>query len=374
MLKVAIVASALAAAGTTVYLVSSRDHAKSTVAAAPVVTHSSTLHYGTGAARRPALGPTAPLHPSAARAASVDDLAMLPADSELVLGVDMARVQRSPLWQQLVAPALVRGSGLSDFEADCGFDPVKSLASVTVGMKGMGREHDDMSGAIVVHGFSKAKAFACLEKEGAKHPDNRKSFRIDGDVMLVSRDGKDHAALTFLDDTTALIVIGADASKDGIARIAARRGDGTRAAAPGYSDMIAEINTDDAVWIAVADGSPMLAEANRKISAHTQIQLHGLYGSVDFSDGLVINAGARTGSPELVAKLVGDVQHKLDELGAAGELTQRFEQVDINADGGDVIISVAMNTSQLLSLASGATNHIDEHIEQHHRALQSVAP
>jgi RNA polymerase sigma factor (sigma-70 family) len=369
MLKVAIVASALAAAGTTAYLVRSHDDPKTTVAAAPAAAHptAAPLHYGTGAARRPALGPTAPVRPSAVRATSVDDLALLPADAELVLGVDVARVQRSALWQMIVAPALVRAPGLHEFQDECGFDPIASLASVTIGLKGT---HGDMSGAIVVHGFAKAKALACIEKEGAKHADNRKTFRIDGDVLLVSRDNVAHAALTFLDDTTALLVIGPDASKDAITQVAARRG---TAPASSYSDMIREINTDDAVWLAVADGSPMLAEVNRKLASHTAIQLHGLYGSVDFADGLVINAGARTGSPELVAKLVGDVQRKLDEVGAE-KLTQRFDQLDINADGGDVIVSVAMNTSQLLSLAGGATNHIDEHIAEHHRMVQSVAP
>ena len=371
MLKVAIVASALAAAGTTAYLVRSHDDAKTTVAAAPVAAHATAvpLHYGTGAARRPALGPTAPVRPSVARAASVDDLAMLPADSELVLGVDVARVEKSALWKQIVAPALLDAPGLRDFEADCGFDPIASLASVTIGMKGMGKEHKDVSGAIVVHGFAKAKAFACITKRSAKHS-TETELTIDGDVMLVARDGVAHAAMTFLDDTTALIVIGPDASKDGIARIADKRG-GTSAAASGYSDMIGEINTDDAVWLAVADGSPMLAKANRKLAAHTPIQLHGLYGSIDFSDGLVINAGARTGSPAQVAKLVGDVQRQIDQLVARGDLANHFEQLDINADGGDVIISLAMTTGQLMAFAGNATAHVAEHVDHvaHHAAV-----
>jgi hypothetical protein len=112
----------------------------------------------------------------------------------------------------------------------------------------------------------------------------------------------------------------------------------------------------------------MLVEASRKLAAHTQIQVHGLYGSIDFSDGLVINAGARTGSPELVAKLVSDLQAKLDPLVASGEIKSRFEQLDINADGGDVIISLAMSTSQLMSLAGNASDHISAHVAEHAQA------
>jgi hypothetical protein len=84
----------------------------------------------------------------------------------------------------------------------------------------------------------------------------------------------------------------------------------------------------------------------------------------------VINAGARTGSPELVAKLVSDVQQKLDAHVARGELKDRFEQLDVNADGGDVIVSLAMNTSQLFGLVSGASGHVAAHIAQH----AAVAP
>src|SRR5262249_47922339 len=229
MLKLALAASALVAAGTTIYLVRSHDSAPpnpATVAAHP---NAAPLHYGTGAARKPAVGPTAPVHPSVARAASVDDLALLPTDSEVVLGVDFARIQRSALWRQLIAPALANAPGLRDFETNCGFDPIASLASVTIGMKGTG-EHKNVSGAIVVHGFPKAKAFACV----AKHHDNR-DVRTDGDVVLISHDNEVHAAMTFLDESTALVVLGSDATKDGIARIADRRG---APAAAGYSELI----------------------------------------------------------------------------------------------------------------------------------------
>lgn len=368
MLKLALVASALVAAGTTVYLVQRHGTPQPTT---PVLAHAATapLHYGTGAARRPALGPTAPARPSVARAASVEDLALLPPDSDVVIGIDMARIQHSPLWQQLVVPALANAPGLADYKAECGFDPIGSLASVTVGMKGNARA--SMVGAIVIHGVAKAKALACIKTRGPKH-DTNNTLRFDGDVVLVARDGLAHAAMTFLDDSTALIVLGPDATKDGIAKIAERRG---TPASSAYSDMLGEINTDDAVWLAVSDGSQMLAQANRMLAAHTAIQLHGLYGSIDFADGLVINAGARTGSPELVAKLVSDVQHNIDAAAARGEVAQLFEQLDVNADGGDLIISVAMSTSQLLSIAGGAASHVGEHVAEHHAAFQhAVAP
>src|SRR5262249_41898077 len=84
MLKIALATSALVAAGTTAYLVSGSGPAA--VVPPPTIPPATALHYGSGVARRPALGPTAPVHATAARASSVDDLALLPPDSELVVG------------------------------------------------------------------------------------------------------------------------------------------------------------------------------------------------------------------------------------------------------------------------------------------------
>jgi RNA polymerase sigma factor (sigma-70 family) len=362
MLKLALAGSALIAAGTTVYLVRSHDSAPAaSVSAAPSAT--APLHYGAGAARRPALGPTAPVHPSAARTTTVDDLGLLPADAQFVVGVDLARLKHSPAWQLLIAPAIAAAPGPRRFAAECGFDPLTSLTSVTVGVKSV--EHESESGSIVIHGLPKAETMACVAKVSAK---DDTLVRMDGDVLLTVHHGDPVSALTFLDDSTALLVFGADATKDGITRIASGRG-GSGAA--GYSDLIREINTDDPIWLAAGDDSTMLAQLNRELAEFTSIRLHGVYGSIDVTDGLVLNAGARTGSPEMVAKLVSQIQHRLDPLVASGEVGKQFEQLDINADGSDVIVSIAMTTSQLLARAGKAHEQLAQHHGDHghpHRA------
>jgi hypothetical protein len=344
MMKLAIAGSALVAAGATAYLV----HDRSSAIPAPVSAQPAAraLHYGAGVPRKPALGPASPVHPNTARTVSVDDLSLLPPDAELVIGADVARIQSSTIWKLFVAPALANAPGLHELTTDCGFDPVASLSSITIGLKNMG-DDKDVAGTVVLHGFPKAKLFPCISKLDAKEG-NKSGLHVEGGVMLSG--GDDHIALTFLDDTTALVVIGPDATKDGIATISTRRNQPDSSA---YAELIHEINTDDALWLAVNDSSPVLAEINRKIASKTSIQFHGLYGSIDLTDGIVLNAGGRTGSPELVAKLVADVQRHLDQLGSREQIAQHFEQLDINADGGDVIVSVAINTSQLVQMFAG---------------------
>ena len=90
-----------------------------------------------------------------------DDLSLLPADSEMVLGLNFAQLQQSALWKQF-APKLMdkMSKGLNDFKAACGFDPMEAVKSVTMGLKGVGNDQPD--GAVVVHGLDKAKSMACL--------------------------------------------------------------------------------------------------------------------------------------------------------------------------------------------------------------------
>jgi RNA polymerase sigma factor (sigma-70 family) len=341
MMKFAIAASLLAAAGTTAYLVHDRTDAPS---AAPVAAKAAapTLHYGTGVARRPALGPTAPVHATVARAKTVDDLAMLPSDADVVVGADIARIRNSSLFRLVAPMVLSKAPGLGQLHSECALDPIAELSSITIGIKHMGSKRV-ADGAVVVHGLAKSKVFDCLTKLGSNA-----DVHVDGDVMTFGG-GSEQVALTFIDDTTALFVIGADATKDDIAKVAARRG---TVGSPSYSELIHEINTDDALWLAVNESSPVLTEINKRIAEPTGVQFHGIYGSIDVGDGIVLNAGGRTGSPELVAKLVDLAQHHID----ANQLAQRFEQLDVNADGGDVIVSIALSASQLMQIVSNHTS------------------
>ena len=96
---------------------------------------------------------------------TVDDLTLLPLDSELVLGINFAQVQQSALWKQFVEPKLMSGEAqtkLAEFKAKCDFDPMASFKTVSVGLKGLGGNKPD--GIIVAHGIDKGKALACFDK------------------------------------------------------------------------------------------------------------------------------------------------------------------------------------------------------------------
>ena len=86
-------------------------------------------------------------------ASSGGDLALLPADSEIVIGMNLGQMQQSALWKQFVEPRLAGGETqnvVDDFKTKCGVDPLKMIGSFTVGARGF---PDNPTGVAVVVRF-----------------------------------------------------------------------------------------------------------------------------------------------------------------------------------------------------------------------------
>jgi len=359
MLKFTLAASAIAVTGATSYLLL-RGSGSGNGSAPTAAVHAAKplLHYGHGPARPPTLGPTSPHHTTPARQTAVGDLGLLPADSDLVFGVDMARIQHSALWQTFVAPAIANAPGLHEFETDCGFDPLASLSSVSIGVKGLGDGTTNF-GTIVIHGFDKTKVMGCLQDKGMAAAD-KGTITIDGDVVLLAPDaGRGPiAGFTFIDNTTALLVFRPDPITRADVEKAAAGGSGL-AASPAFAELLANINTDDPIWLVIAPSSPIFPVMNAEIAKHADLQMHALYGSIDITDSIIVQAGFRLASADQVAKLVAEVQPKIDKLVADGTLPQYFDQLDVNADGNDVIVGMAANTLQLVNIAKAGALQVD---------------
>lgn len=348
MLKLALAASALVAAGTTVYLLHDHDSTS-----APVIAKGpAPLHFGANRhnlAHAPTLGPTAAPRAIHSRSVAEADLGLLPADSDAVIGLNFAQIRGSALWQRFVAPMLAGNEELQKFQAQCGFDLLGSLGSVSIGLKNLGAD-DDVSGVIVIHGFEKAKSMSCFDKARLAASDDTDShLTIDGDVILIGGPGNyEHAAFTFTDATTALVVLGpAAATRQSVEQVAA--GGGTLATTSAFAETLQYVNTDDSLWMMFSDSSPIVKNANVQIAKYTPIQVGTTYIALDVTDSLALDAGFRLGSPATVANLVSTIQARLDDGPVKDFVTQYFDQLDVTADGSDLIVSLAISGDQLIS-------------------------
>jgi hypothetical protein len=267
-----------------------------------------------------------------------DDLSLLPVDSEAVVGINFAQLSQSGLWKQFVAPKLSTAPGVDKFKALCGFDPMQSLTSIAFGFKNIGGSGTP-TGVVVVHGYDKSKAMTCFDKDGISEVEKDGSkVTIDGDVVMIADKKGTQLGFTFVNDSTALAVIGPDAaSKDGIKKVAA--GGGALKTSPTFVEMFQKINTQDSVWMVLNGNSPAFAKASAM-----GIKMKALFGSLNVTDGLSLNFRLRLGSADEASNMVAMAKGQL------AQAKQFFDKVDITNEGADVKFDVSMSKDKLMSL------------------------
>jgi hypothetical protein len=265
-----------------------------------------------------------------------DDLTYLPIDSEVVFGVNFAQIAQSAVWKQFVEPKLNTGSGemtgkIAEFKAKCGYDPVGSLKSLSVGGKGEGANGSFVA---VIHGLDKAKAWACVDKmkdDIAKGGE----FTRDGDIALFKAKDGAQVAVTFVNDSTAIAVGGPQANPAGVK--AASAGGSALKTSPAFVAMYGKVKTGDSLWFLV-NAKPLEQFAAFGLKANAA------YGSLNAADGLALDMRIRTESPDAAAQLANLL--KTQGQNAA----KMFDQVDFQPDGNEVKCTVVLSSQKLQSL------------------------
>ncbi|MBA3542008.1 MAG: hypothetical protein H0T79_20500 [Deltaproteobacteria bacterium] len=274
--------------------------------------------------------------PVAMSQATGDDLSLLPANSEIVLGINFQQLQASPLWKQFVEPQMMKDmSKIEEFKAKCGFNPLESVQTISMGMTNVGGStKPDVS--MVVHGLDKTKMSACFDKMKDEAAAKGSEITKDGDVVLV-KNAEGMAAMTFVNDTT-MIISAPNGSKDSLMKMA--KGDSALKSSQQFVDMFSKINAHDTIW-GLANGSSkafaMAANAGMKFKA--------VYGSVNVTDGLALDVRARMDSADQATSLVTMAKGKADQVKGM------VDKLDITNDGADVKVNVAMSQEKLKALA-----------------------
>ena len=276
-----------------------------------------------------------------AAVAGSDDLSLLPADSELVLGLNFAQLQQSALWKQFAPKLMEKAAGeLAEFKALCGFDPLDQFKSVSLGMKGIdsggGKQPD---GVVVVHGPEKSKVLPCLDKAKAKLAEKGTEVTVDGDVFTMKGKDGQTQAFTFINNDTVVGVMGPTASKDTV--LAAAKGGSALKTSQTFVEMYSKINTKDSLWFLVNGNAPFMAKA-----AQSGMKFKAVFGSVNVTDGLTLDLRMRMATPEEATQFVNMAKAQVENP----QVKQMLDKLDIAADGTDAKISAAMSNQKLQNL------------------------
>jgi len=282
--------------------------------------------------------------PIAAVAAGINpnasDLSLLPVDSEIVLGLNFAQLQKSALWKKFAEPMMMKGdtqAKLTEFKAKCGFDPMTAVQSISMGLKGVGGDKPD--GVMVVHGPEKTKVMACLDKMKDEAAKDGSTVTRDGDIVVVKSKTGETFAFTYVNETTVLGVVGPNATAAGVKAAAA--GTSALKTSQAFVDMYSKINTSDSLWILMNGNSKAFEKA-----AQMGFKPKAVFGSVNVTDGLSVDMRVRLDTPDQAAQITNMANSQ------TAQFKPMVDKLAIVAEGADVKIDIALSTQKLEALIS----------------------
>lgn len=277
----------------------------------------------------------------AGAASSQEDLAYLPLASQLVAGVDVAQLQSSTLWKELVQPLILKNgqARLADFQAKCGFDPMTAVKRVSIGLKNADGRNPE--GIVLVHGLDKAKAMACLDKQKDEFAKEKIEVSVQGDVVLMKQEGEVPVGVTFIKDTTALVVIGPEATVDGVKKAAA--GGSELAKSAKFTELHGKLAGGKSIWFVINGNTPALAKGLGQLN----ITSEAAFGTIHVTDKLAADARLRLASPAEAAATATKIKDGIGET-VAGFV----EKIEFGSDGPDMKVTAIATKDNLKTLTS----------------------
>lgn len=190
----------------------------------------------------------------------------------------------------------------------------------------------------MVTGMARKKLTECLDRAAAT---TSASLVVDHGVYTLRRDATDPTALafTFVDEATAVIHVAPAADRTSLEKVLAAGVPLRRS--PTFTQLLAQVDTSASVWGVVNGRSSIfdLAQGTQKPVA--------AWGSVRLVDGASVALRVRFVDAGIAQQLATQAQGQLQ-----GTAQMFFDQLDISADGTELVIEAVMSETKLASLMS----------------------
>jgi hypothetical protein len=264
------------------------------------------------------------------------------ANSEISGGLDLAQLQTSVLWKQYVAPLLASSdiaAQLNVLKARCKLTPTRVVTRISFGIKQLGVRARD--GAIVAHGMPKAKLVACLSALTTATDKLDDSARIDSDLLISkARDGT-NVAFSFLDDSTALVVVGEQATPAGVKSITM----GRSALKPSlaFVELYENPTTADTLWLLMNDDFNAFDHF-----ANAGIKPKAVFGSISVgvAHDIGLDVSIRLATADEAEALANMMQPQVQRV------AELFDRLVVASDGRDVRVELRLDDAKLRLLAT----------------------
>lgn len=279
---------------------------------------------------------------AAAAVPSKTGFAVFPADSSLLIGINVAQARSSALWTKykaVIEAALA--SKMDDVKGVCGWDPVTSISSVI-----FAGNPDTDKVVVVVKGLDRSKIKDCVPKMAEKKG-KKITVTADGNLENWTTEGGKSTWVAWLDDSTA--VLAPDQDKAYVQDRAAGKNGLTDSSE--IMKLLKSTDTSSTIYGVV--GSAVL----NKSGAGAQLQgAQGMFGSLKIDSGLSIDAGMRFDTADNAKKVTAMVKQQLDAV--KGQLPPPFGQVAgkavIKDVDKDMVVQLKLTEAEMQQLGQAA--------------------
>ncbi|MCP4446513.1 MAG: hypothetical protein GY811_14380 [Myxococcales bacterium] len=279
---------------------------------------------------------------SSGAAASGDIMSHFPANTEVVLALNMASLTGSKMWKQYGDAAMANApKELGEFKETCGFDPVSTIQSVHMGINAANKDQP----LIIVSGFARGKLTECVKKM-AKKEGEKIEITEDGKFTFMSGDGPDKkTAIVWISDSTLMLVPNMS-DKDYLqARLDGK--DGLNGNAD-FNTAAGKAKQGAPIWFAASFGadSEIAAEMGAMGTAPK-----ALYGSVGFTDGVDFALGVTFADAKSAEDTLNMAKPMLglakESLGSAADIVDKLK---LATSGADMTVSLKLTDADVNKL------------------------
>jgi hypothetical protein len=272
--------------------------------------------------------------PPAAPAAPTDVLGYLPADSDLVVGVDVKALRRSALWREYHVKLIAAlGPRFAALKEKCGFDPIETMEYATVAGRG------DDTRVAVIRGWDPDQVFACIH---AASPPDRAMTIDQGIITLTDRGGETHVA-SFVDRSTLVLDASTHPSKQRLRDLLDSGAPLRRS--PAFLAMYDQLERDATVWLLV-NGNGKLLDKFGSLG----VRPRGVYGTVHLAAGIASTIHLRMPTADQAAGFATMMNAQMKSASAM------VDHLAVTADGDVATIGLGMSADQLRTLVNTATS------------------
>lgn len=263
-----------------------------------------------------------------------DVLGFLPAETDVVLGIDVAALRHSAMWQQFQPQVQAIRAELDKLGGQCGPNPVDSLERIGLALKV--QNDGAIQGVVVARGVDTSKVLDCIVAQSSKNGATAKVERGVAVVTYPDRPGVQMAATT-VGPSTLVIQLDAIANADTIAAVLAS-GTPLRKSTS-FMTLFQRREPGAAVWGMANGNAPMFAQL-----AQMGMRPRSIDGTLTVTDRFSIAVRLTMNTADDAAHIVSE----LDQVkGPASSMVERF---DAHADGPMAVVTVVVTVPQLRTL------------------------